>query len=67
MFHDWSIIKLGNLLDGYIFAVHFENYLIALLIKFTGVAEKKRILHSGIVFIRIFLSCRGPPSGAKEW
>ena len=32
VFHDWSIIKLRNLLyllDGYIFAVLFEKHLIA--------------------------------------
>ena len=36
VFHDWSIIKLGNILylfDGYIFAVLFET-----ISKFTGVA-----------------------------
>ena len=52
VFHDWSIIKLGNilyLLDGYIFAVLFETTSHCfLLIKFTGEAKKNRTLHSGI-------------------
>ena len=42
VFHDWSILKLGNilyLLDGYIFAFLFKNNIsLLLLIKFTGVA-----------------------------
>ena len=54
---------MGNksyLLDGYIFAALFEkkNISLLLLIKFAGVDNDKRTLHSGIFVNGIFLSCR---------
>ena len=64
VFHDWSIIKLGNilyLLDGSIFAVLFEQHFIASVDKVYWCGLEKRTLHSGIFFFsRIFLLCRVP-------
>ena len=64
VFHDWSIIKLGNifhLLDGYIFAVLFETishcFCWLSLLVWPG---KKDLAFLYFFFSRIFLSCRVP-------
>ena len=64
MFHDWSIIKIRKYIVFirwlYLCCTFWNNISLLLLIKFTGVAYKKRTLHFAIFFNENFLSCRVP-------
>ena len=56
VFHDWSIIKLGNilhLLEGYIFAVLFETTSHCFCLLNLLVWLRKRTLHSGIFSVEL--------------
>ena len=71
VFHDWSIIKLGNilyLLDGYIFAVRFETTSHCFCWLSLLVRLRKMDLAFWYFFSVEFSSHVGcPPSGAKKW
>ena len=71
MFHDWSIIKLGNilyLLDGISLLYFLKQHLTAFVDSVYWCGLEKRTLHSGIFFSVEFSSHVGcPPSGAKKW
>ena len=70
VFHDWSIIKLGNilyLLDGYIFAILFKQHLIVFVDLVYWCGLEKRTLHSGIFSVEFSSHVGCPLSGAKKW
>ena len=69
VFHDWSIIKLGNilyLLDGYIFAVLFETTVHCFCWLSLLVSLRKKDLAFWYFFSRIFLSCGVPTFRGKK-